>query len=106
VRRALRAGPALSGLGVFLSGDRERGRDLLAQIARHPAHRFGGDYRNLDIAPDPTGKSCAAACVGEAQCRAWTYARPGYVGTSATCFLKDRVTSPQHRPCCISGVVR
>jgi hypothetical protein len=68
--------------------------------------RFGGDYRNLDIAPDPTGKSCAAACVGEAQCRAWTYARPGYVCTSATCFLKDRVTSPQHRPCCISGVVR
>jgi hypothetical protein len=68
--------------------------------------RFGGDYRSLELAADPTGKSCAAACMGETQCRAWTYARPGYVGTSATCFLKDRVTSPQHRPCCISGVVR
>jgi hypothetical protein len=68
--------------------------------------RYGGDLRNLELPPDPTGKSCAAACAGEPQCRAWTYARPGYVGPSATCFLKDRVTSPQHRPCCISGVVR
>jgi hypothetical protein len=68
--------------------------------------RYGGDLRNLELPPDPTGKSCAAACAGEPQCRAWTYARPGYVGPSATCFLKDRVTGPQHRPCCISGVVR
>jgi hypothetical protein len=68
--------------------------------------RYGGDLRSLELPPDPTGKSCAAACAGEPQCRAWTYARPGYVGPSATCFLKDRVTGPQHRPCCISGVVR
>jgi PAN domain len=68
--------------------------------------RVGGDLRNLELPADPTGKSCAAACAAEPQCRAWTYARPGYVGPSATCFLKDRVTSPQHRPCCISGVVR
>jgi hypothetical protein len=68
--------------------------------------RVGGDYRDLELPADPSGKSCAAACTGEAQCRAWTYARPGYFGPAATCFLKDRVTSPQHRPCCISGVVR
>jgi hypothetical protein len=68
--------------------------------------RFGGDYRNIELAPDPSGKSCAAACTAEPQCRAWTYVRPGYVGTSATCFLKEHVTSPQHHPCCISGVVR
>jgi len=70
--------------------------------------RIGGDYRSFELAPDPSGKSCAAACTGETQCRAWTYARPGYFGpsTSASCFLKDRVTRPQHRPCCISGVVR
>ena len=68
--------------------------------------RVGGDYHSLELPADPSGKSCAAACTGDTQCRAWTYARPGYVGPSATCFLKDRVTSPQHRPCCISGVVR
>jgi hypothetical protein len=68
--------------------------------------RVGADFRSLELAPDPTGTSCAAACTAEPQCRAWTYARPGYSGSSATCFLKERVTRPQHRPCCISGVVR
>jgi hypothetical protein len=68
--------------------------------------RIGGDYRSFELPPDPTGKSCATACTGETQCRAWTYARPGYFSPSASCFLKERVTSPQHRPCCISGVVR
>jgi PAN domain len=68
--------------------------------------RVGGDIRSLEVAPDPTGKTCAAECSNEAQCRAWTYIRPGYFGTAAVCFLKERVTSPQHRPCCISGVIR
>jgi hypothetical protein len=68
--------------------------------------RFGGDYRSFELAADPSGKSCAAACVADTQCRAWTYARPGYSGASAACFLKDHLTGPQHRPCCISGVVR
>jgi hypothetical protein len=68
--------------------------------------RIGGDYRNFELPADPSGKSCASACDGDAKCRAWTYMRPGYGGPSATCFLKDRVTAPQPRPCCISGVVR
>jgi hypothetical protein len=32
--------------------------------------------------------------------------RPGYFGVAARCFLKDRIKTPRHRPCCISGVVR
>jgi hypothetical protein len=68
--------------------------------------RYGGDFRSLDLPPDPTGKSCASACEGDSQCRAWTYVRPGYIGPGATCVLKDRVTRPVRRPCCISGVVR
>jgi hypothetical protein len=68
--------------------------------------RLGGDYRSFETAPDPSGKACAAACTSETQCRAWTYARPGYSGVSAACFLKDHVTSPQRKPCCVSGVVR
>src|SRR6266700_1984722 len=68
--------------------------------------RIGGDYRNFELPPDPSGQSCAAACDGDTKCRAWTYLRPGYGGNSATCFLKDRVTAPQRRPCCVSGVVR
>jgi hypothetical protein len=68
--------------------------------------RPGGDYRNFELPADPTAKSCQTACEGEEQCRAWTYLRPGYVGPAATCYLKSRLTRPQRKPCCISGVVR
>jgi hypothetical protein len=68
--------------------------------------RTGGDYRNMEVKPDPTGAVCAQACEGEQRCRAWTYVRPGYLGAAARCFLKERVTAPRRKPCCISGVVR
>ena len=68
--------------------------------------RYGGDYRNFEIAPDASGAACKAACYAESRCRAWTYVRPGYLGPSARCYLKDKVTRPRHKPCCISGVVR
>ena len=68
--------------------------------------RTGGDYRNVDVDPDPKGATCEAACKDENRCRAWTYVRPGYLGTAARCFLKERITAPRHKPCCVSGVVR
>lgn len=68
--------------------------------------RFGGDFRNVNVVTDPAGASCAAACKADNRCRAWTYARPGYVDVGARCYLKARITRPRHKPCCISGVVR
>ena len=68
--------------------------------------RGGGDYKSVDIASDPTGLSCKAACDADNKCRAWTYVRPGYGGAAARCYLKDKVKPPHHKPCCISGVVR
>jgi len=68
--------------------------------------RFGGDYRSFDMIADPQGAPCAAACEAEKRCCAWTYARPGYVGTAARCYLKSRIKRPRRSPCCISGVVR
>lgn len=68
--------------------------------------RTGGDYKNLEVASDPAGATCEAACKEEDRCRAWTYVRPGYLGGSARCFLKERITRPRHKPCCVSGVVR
>ena len=68
--------------------------------------RLGGDYRNLDVTPDPTGAPCKAACEAENKCRAWTYVRPGYIGPTARCYLKDKITRPRLKPCCISGVIR
>jgi hypothetical protein len=68
--------------------------------------RFGGDYRNFETDADSTGEACKAACDGDSHCRAWTYVRPGYAGSSARCYLKSKITKPRHKPCCISGVVR
>ncbi|MEZ5787779.1 MAG: PAN domain-containing protein [Xanthobacteraceae bacterium] len=68
--------------------------------------RSGGDYRSFEVQADPTGRSCLRACEADGRCRAWTYARPGYFGPAARCYLKDRVRPPRRRPCCISGVVK
>ena len=68
--------------------------------------RTGGDLRNMDVNADPTGSVCGQACEAESRCRAWTYVRPGYLGASARCFLKERLTAPRRTPCCVSGVVR
>ncbi len=68
--------------------------------------RNGGDYRYFDVTPDPAGAPCKAVCDAENKCRAWTYVRPGYVTPTARCYLKDKITRPHHKPCCISGVVR
>lgn len=68
--------------------------------------RVGGDYRSVEVAADPTGRTCLAACEADGRCRAWTYVRPGYFGSAARCYLKDRVRPPRHKPCCISGVVK
>ena len=68
--------------------------------------RFSGDLRSLDVATDPAGAPCKAACEADNKCRAWTYVRPGYIGATARCYLKDKITRPRYKPCCISGVVR
>lgn len=69
--------------------------------------RYGGDYKSLDVAADSTGEVCAKLCREDGKCRAFTYLRPGYGGAAqARCFLKDRITKPRRKPCCISGVVR
>lgn len=68
--------------------------------------RLGGDYRNFELPADATGAACGQACSGDNKCRAWTYVRPGYIGAPARCFLKERITRPRPKPCCISGVVR
>jgi len=68
--------------------------------------RAGGDYRSFETPADSSGATCAQACKDEQRCRAWTYARPGYQGPAAHCYLKTKVTTPRRKPCCVSGVVR
>jgi hypothetical protein len=68
--------------------------------------RFGGDYRHVELPPGADGSDCKTTCDADTKCRAWTFVRPGYIGSAPRCYLKDRITRPRHKPCCISGVVR
>ncbi len=68
--------------------------------------RFGGDYRNFELKGGDGDEACKAACTGDNKCRAWTYARPGYAGRDAHCFLKKDIKPPRRRAGFTSGVVR
>ncbi|WP_245283524.1 PAN domain-containing protein [Bradyrhizobium sp. URHD0069] len=68
--------------------------------------RFGGDYRNFDLKNGEDVEACKAACSADNKCRAWTYARPGYVGREAHCFLKKEIKPPRRKAGFVSGVVR
>lgn len=72
--------------------------------------RYGGDYRNFEVKPEDKKPAnldqCRQACQSDDKCRAWTFARPGYAGRGARCFLKDDIKPPQRKPGFSSGVVR
>jgi hypothetical protein len=68
--------------------------------------RYGGDFRNFEMKSDATAASCKDACAGDPKCRAWTFARAGFVGGAPRCFLKSEIKPPRRKPCCIAGVVR
>ncbi len=68
--------------------------------------RYGGDYRSFELKRGDGDDICKAACAADNRCRAWTYARAGYVGRDAHCFLKKEIKPPRRKPGFTSGVVR
>ena len=68
--------------------------------------RFGGDYKSFDLKSSDGDDACKAACAADNKCRAWTYARPGYAGKEAHCFLKKDIKPPRRKAGFTSGVVR
>jgi hypothetical protein len=68
--------------------------------------RYGGDYKSFEMKGDEGDDACKAACAEDDKCRAWTFARAGYVGKEARCFLKKDIKPPRRKPGFISGVVR
>lgn len=67
--------------------------------------RSGGDYRSFDV-KNGREQACKAACTADGKCRAWSFARRGYAGKEARCFLKKEIKPPRRKPGFISGVVR
>jgi hypothetical protein len=68
--------------------------------------RLGGDYRSFELKDGEDDEACKAACTAENTCRAWTYARAGYVGRAPHCFLKKEIKPPRRKAGFSSGVVR
>lgn len=65
--------------------------------------RMGSDYSGYDLsAADP--ELCRKACEDDAQCKAYTYVKPGVQGPNARCYLKNAVPAASANACCISGV--
>ncbi|MCJ7445272.1 MAG: PAN domain-containing protein [Methanotrichaceae archaeon] len=60
------------------------------------------DYSNFDLGEaDPN--LCAQACADDPQCKAFTYVKPGYQGSNARCWLKNKASNPVPDECCVSG---
>jgi hypothetical protein len=68
--------------------------------------RPGGDLRNFELKESEGEEACKAACTADNKCRAFTYARPGYTGREARCFLKKDIKPPRRKAGFKSGVVR
>jgi hypothetical protein len=68
--------------------------------------RPGGDYRSFELKSGEGDEGCKATCAGDNKCRAWTFARAGYVGKEPHCFLKKEIKPPRRKAGFISGVVR
>lgn len=68
--------------------------------------RPGGDLRNFELKASEGEEACKAACTADNKCRAFTYARPGYTGREARCFLKKEIKPPRRKAGFTSGVVR
>ncbi|MCP3404854.1 PAN domain-containing protein [Bradyrhizobium sp. CCGB01] len=68
--------------------------------------RPGGDLRNFELKDGEGEEACKAACTADNKCRAFTYARPGYTGREARCFLKKEIKPPRRKAGFTSGVVR
>ena len=66
--------------------------------------RNGSDYANFDL-PAANPQLCQDRCRGDANCRAWTYVKPGVQGPSARCYLKNPAPPTTPNACCISGTI-
>jgi PAN domain len=65
--------------------------------------RPGGDLNSIELQQaDPA--LCRKACEAEAQCKAYTFVKPGVQGETARCWLKASMPPAVPNHCCVSGV--
>lgn len=75
----------------------------LRALAEPNFDRPGQDYKSFDL-DSAKVNDCEFACTRDAQCKAWTYVKPGAQGAKARCWLKRGVPPLRSNSCCISGL--
>ena len=60
----------------------------------------GRDYARFAA---PTAASCRHSCGGEAECKAYTWVKPGFQGPEAICYLKNAEPAIVKNACCDSA---
>jgi hypothetical protein len=90
----------------------EKGADKTGDKAGEKSVDRSGE-KSIDKAAEKAGERradaedlCKATCAADNKCRAWTFARPGYAGKEAHCFLKKEIKPPRRRAGFTSGVLR
>jgi hypothetical protein len=91
--------PAFAGGGT---ADSILANAKLGPLAEPNFDRPGQDYKNFEL--DSNANTCEFACTKDAQCKAWTYVKPGVQGAKARCWLKTGVPPLRSNGCCISGL--
>jgi hypothetical protein len=74
-----------------------------ASLAEPGFNRAGQDYRSFFMAK-ADASLCEDSCRSEANCKAWTYVKPGVQGPQAKCWLKSGVPPLTSNNCCVSGL--
>jgi hypothetical protein len=65
-------------------------------------NRYGNDYREASLAK-ACPEFCEEACAADNRCAAWTFVKPGGLGPSARCFLKNPAPPTRSDPNTVSG---
>jgi hypothetical protein len=89
--RIVLAAAIVAGFSGFANAQNEVNKD-----------RPGSDIAVQDIGNNPN--LCRQNCDAVANCRAWTFVKPGIQGPSAKCYLKNPVPAQVNNGCCTSGV--
>jgi hypothetical protein len=82
----------------------DRGVGFSSGLVETNVNRFGQDYRSFEMG-EARPELCREACIHEAQCRAFSYVKPGVLGTQARCYLKSGVPAPVPDAGSDSGVI-
>lgn len=65
-------------------------------------NRPGGKYKSFKMKMAKP-ENCSKACANDAQCKAYTYVKPGKQGDKAVCYLKNVISEKVVDSCCVSG---